>query len=539
MKKKVFHLPQDSISDIVGCVNENKNQTLTKEELLRGELLVEETYLRLAKGMNTPDLSATVTVKKRFGDINLEISARGEAVNPLMSLSEWIEDESDLFSANLLKANRHLLGYSRRNGENVVFIKLHEGGGQQIFRMVVSMVLGVVFGFIMRTMVPTEAFLWIEENLASFVTTVFMHALTMMVPPLIFSAIVSGITNMSETADLGRIGARLLGQSTVLMFCTAVLSVGLGYLFFGEDLSHLAVLFKGGGNAAGGFSMKEMFFNIVPENLVDPFRGGNLMQVLFLSIFFGIVLNRMGEKAHLARELIDFINNFCLSIMGIVTRMIPLVVFFSIAGLVFHTDISVLLALGKVIFGQIISVPICFGVYAVFIAVYGKLSPMPFLRKMAAFSLLPFAVCSSNGILPQTLKFVTKKLGVAGSMASFSLPLGIPLHKVGSCFVVILPAMMMARVCNTPMDGEFFLSLIFFTLLILLTVPTVPGADVIAMSSVFAAVGLPVGAVTFFLCVNPVVDMFCTVDNVACNVCSSVLLARKEGSLDEGVYRSM
>jgi Na+/H+-dicarboxylate symporters len=285
--------------------------------------------------------------------------------------------------------------------------------------------------------------------------------------------------------------------------------------------------------------MKEMFFNIVPENLVDPFRGGNLMQVLFLSIFFGIVLNRMGEKAHLARELIDFINNFCLSIMGIVTRMIPLVVFFSIAGLVFHTDISVLLALGKVIFGQIISVPICFGVYAVFIAVYGKLSPMPFLRKMAAFSLLPFAVCSSNGILPQTLKFVTKKLGVAGSMASFSLPLGIPLHQVGSCFVVILPAMMMARVCNTPMDGEFFLSLIFSTLLILLTVPSVPGADVIAMNSVFAAVGLPVGAVTFFLCVNPVVDMFCTVDNVACNVCSSVLLARKEGSLDEGVYRSM
>lgn len=54
-----------------------------------------------------------------------------------------------------------------------------------------------------------------------------------------------------------------------------------------------------------------------------------------------------------------------------------------------------------------------------------------------------------------------------------------------------------------------------------------------------AAVGLPVGAVTFFLCVNPVVDMFCTVDNVACNVCSSVLLARKEGSLDEDVYRSM
>ena len=136
MKKRVFHLPQDSISDIIGCVNENKEQILMKEEILRGELLLEETYLRLAKGMNNPALSATVTVKKRFGDINLEISARGEATNPIMSLFEWIEDESDLFSANLLKANRHLLGYSRRNGENIVSIKIRESGGQQIFRMV-------------------------------------------------------------------------------------------------------------------------------------------------------------------------------------------------------------------------------------------------------------------------------------------------------------------------------------------------------------------------------------------------------------------
>jgi Na+/H+-dicarboxylate symporter len=315
--------------------------------------------------MNNPALSATVTVKKRFGDVNLEISARGEAANPIMSLSEWIEDESDLFSANLLKANRHLLGYSRRNGENIVSIKIRESGGQQIFRMVAAIVLGVSFGFIMRTMAPAEAFLWIESNLGSFVTTVFMHALLMMVPPLVFSAIVSGITNMSETADLGKIGARLIGQSMVIMFFTTVLSVGLGYLLFGEDLSHLAVLFKGGGSAAGSFSLKEMLLSIVPENLVDPFRGGNLMQILFLSIFFGIVLNSMGEKARLARELIGFMNSFCLNVMNIVIRVIPLVIFFSMSGLVFHTDISAFLALGKIVLGNAVSLPLCFGLFAV------------------------------------------------------------------------------------------------------------------------------------------------------------------------------
>ena len=84
MKKQVFHLPQDSISDIIGCVNEKNEQILTKEEILRKEQLLEETYLRLAKGMNDPALTPPVTVKKRFGDVNLEISARGEAANPLI-----------------------------------------------------------------------------------------------------------------------------------------------------------------------------------------------------------------------------------------------------------------------------------------------------------------------------------------------------------------------------------------------------------------------------------------------------------------------
>lgn len=170
MKKIVFHLPQDRISDIVASANAAKRNSLTKEEIFRAELLLEETYLRLSKGMNAPNLSAVVTIKKRFGDISLEISARGEAANPIISQTEWIEDEADLASAIILKTHRHLLGYSRWNGENVVSIKIHEGGGKQILRMVAAMVLGVAFGLVMRMMVPAEVFLWIEANLSSLVT---------------------------------------------------------------------------------------------------------------------------------------------------------------------------------------------------------------------------------------------------------------------------------------------------------------------------------------------------------------------------------
>lgn len=132
MKKRIFHLPQDDIESIVASLNAEKPGTLTAEEIQRAEMLLEETYLRLAKGMNNPELPASVKVKKRFGDIRLELSARGEAANPIMSLTEWIEDAADLYSANVLKSHRHLLGYSRRNGENVISIKIHEGGGREM-----------------------------------------------------------------------------------------------------------------------------------------------------------------------------------------------------------------------------------------------------------------------------------------------------------------------------------------------------------------------------------------------------------------------
>ena len=87
MIKKVFHLPEDSAGDVMDEVG-RLGRKVTGEERLRGEMVLEETYLRLAKGMGNPELQADVTIRKRFGENSVEVVARGEAMTPLRSLTE-------------------------------------------------------------------------------------------------------------------------------------------------------------------------------------------------------------------------------------------------------------------------------------------------------------------------------------------------------------------------------------------------------------------------------------------------------------------
>ena len=439
---------------------------------------------------------------------------------------------------NVLKANRDRMGYARRNGANVVSIKIHEGGEKAIYWTLFGLVLGLCCGAMMKAALPAETLLWVEGNIAEPVADMFMHALTMMVAPVIFFAIIAGITNMSETADVGKMGVRMVAQSVGFVMASAIMSVGLGLLLFPDEMTSFASVFEGGGAeaAVGGFSIKNMIVDIIPSNLVDPFKGENLMQVLFLALFFGVVVNRLGEKAHIAKELIEFMNSFCMCVMGMLVRFVPLIVFFSMMKTAFHTGPEVVVVLAKVIFGNYINMPLEFCLFAAVLAFFGKLSPSVYLRKMVAFAPVPFALSSSNAALPQTLEFVKERLGMSPNFASFALPVGGQLHQAGACAYLMMPAMMMARVFDKSFTVEFLLCLLVYVFIFAYMMPPVPGAGLICMGSVFSAIGVPPETVMFFLCIEPICDMANTAVNVACNVASSLLVAKRFNMWDENIY---
>lgn len=539
MEKVVFHLLEDSPSDVMEEIV-RMNPKVTADEKMRGALILEETYQMLKKGMNNPDLSVTVKLKKRFGDIIVELVAKGEAVNPITSLTEWVDDEADLFSVNILKANRDRMGYTRRNGSNVVSIQIHDDGKKAIYFTIAAMILGIVLGGVFKTVLPAETLLWLEHNVTSPIETMFMNSMIMMAPPVIFFSIINGITHMSETADIGKIGARMIGQSVILVMLVAFLSVFVGQVFFSNELTYLADLFarNSGDTLPTEFSLIRMIVDIVPPNLVEPFKGQNMLQVLFLALFFGVVVNKLGEKARIAQEIIEFMDGFCLAVMGILIKVVPGVVLLTMMGMMFRTDISTLLVMGKLVLVACLLVILSLFVFAVIIALYGKLSPSIFLKNAFAFAPIPLALRSSNAALPQTLHLATQKFGVSPSLASFALPVGTQLHMAGACITLALPALMTARVFDHSFTFDYLLYFSLYVFIFAYTMPPIPGGIIVSLSALFIAIGVPPAAVAVFLCVEPFLDMGNTVTNVICNVASSVLLAKKFDMLDEKIYNA-
>ncbi|MBP3690644.1 MAG: cation:dicarboxylase symporter family transporter, partial [Schwartzia sp.] len=143
---------------------------------------------------------------------------------------------------------------------------------------------------------------------------------------------------------------------------------------------------------------------------------------------------------------------------------------------------------------------------------------------------------SSNGCLPDTLTFCSKKLGMEKKVAMFSVPVGIQFNMMGSGSYVVMLAILLRLTVGLTVDAEFLLSFFFAVLLLAFTFPSVPGATILVMASVFGMAGVPASAVTLFIGIDPLIDGFRTVANVAGNIVSSLLLARTEGKVDEKIY---
>ncbi len=120
--------------------------------------------------------------------------------------------------------------------------------------------------------------------------------------------------------------------------------------------------------------------------------------------------------------------------------------------------------------------------------------------------------------------------------AMFAVPVGIQFNMLGSGSYVVMLAVLLRLTVGLPVDAEFLLSFFFAVLLMAFTFPSVPGATILVMASIFGVAGVPAAAVTLFIGIDPLVDGIRTASNAAGNIVSAFLLARLEGKVEEAVY---
>ena len=353
MSLKKCEISRSRLSEtMVWLEKELSAMKVSQKEIMRAELLLEETFLRLAEFSAQPEsFVGQVRLRKWFGDISLYFSTRGEAFNPLEELDDIPSDEDNednLYNRAILKACREDMSYSRRNGENIVTIRVHSFSGKFALYTVASMVFGCLLGSMLELFLADETCLWLEMNLFTPIESMFMHALMMMLAPMIFFSVMSGLVNMSNATEIGRLGSKLVAVSIAKLAASIAIAIGFGiWLGAVPELAGMIEAITASNTAT--VSVIKLIVGIIPENIVSPFFSGNLLQVLFLSCFFGFFLVKSGERAAAVKGSIEFLNNFINDVIKSIMLFIPVAVTASMAKMMLHTEPSMLLVFGKVI----------------------------------------------------------------------------------------------------------------------------------------------------------------------------------------------
>ena len=528
MSLETFSQAMDWIAE---CLSGEKAKP---REIYVMQLLAEEIFQRCVKhAEDSAAFSMRLSWKKHFHRVSLVLKAKGEAYNPLMVLEEDAEDE--LIGYAILEAHKKKLKYTRRRWtrENAITIRLRDPGYQEVRRILYGLALGALTGTLLYFFAAPEFKNWLENIIIEPIQSIFISALMMAIAPMIFFSVISGISSMSYSTNLGRIGWRVVIWSLIKLGFFVAAGMLAGYLLGGMPELLATLTIDEGAGPAAGLTIHSLITGIVPGNVISPFANNNIMQTLFLACFCGVVLNRMGEQLDWAREGVNFMSSFTMNVVQTVSCLLPFLVGISTVKMVMQMGPVGLLTYGWLILVIALGLPLSFIVSALLVCLVSHWQPLAFLQKTVRFSALPFSSSNSSACLPATLKFCTEKLGMNERIVKFTVPVGMQFNMDGTAYYVSVISMVLACTFSVTIDADFLFSLFCVEFLMAMT-----GVGLLVMPPVLESMGIPGTAVMHFIGIEPIIDMPGTAQNVVGDITSAFLVAQQEGQVDEAVYHS-
>lgn len=533
MTNKTFSMTLENFGEISAQIDAALSETkATKKESLNAQLLLEETFMRLVNIGKAE--SVNVKISQRFGDLTLTLESSGEEYNPLISVTDYDEEDEDYFRTIILKSNAHKMSYTRKENKNLVIIQVHENTNKQLHYTLIGMVTGIIFGVILKVAAPPEFISFFGDTISGTANALFMNALNMMIAPVVFFSIISGITGLTNAADVGRIGGKLIGLYSMTTIIATAIGLTLAHFVFSSGVPQVGIV--EGAASTAEISILATIKNIIPKNLIDPIVERNLLQVIFVAVFFGLTINKLGDKVKLLNNFAQISNTFCLTLLTAVTKFIPLVVFLTMAMVMVNLGADSIILLGKLLACYLIGNFLMVCVYSSIMLILGKISPLPLLKKLPSFVTIPFATSSSNVTMPFTMKFCTEKLGISPKISSFSIPIGATVNMDGTTIFYSTTSIMILKMYGVEIDSTAIFTLMLTIFTISVGTPGIPGGSIVLIAAILGIFGVPAEAVAMIMGISPIEDRINTTTNVVGDVAMTTTLASNENLLDRQIY---
>jgi Na+/H+-dicarboxylate symporter len=397
-------------------------------------------------------------------------------------------------------------------------------------RILAALVLGVIVGTIWGP--GSASIAWVGD--------LFIRLIRMVVVPLVFVTLVSGVVSMGDPSKLGSLGVKTLA---IYMFTTlAAISIGLLVAAVlqpgvGVDLSNAVP-----GQIQEAIPLGERLMNIVPSNPIAALAEGNILAIIFFALLVGVSLLTIGDKGKPVADLMESSSDMMLRITHWVMEVAPFGVFALIAWVSGTQGVTALLDVITLALAVLLSCMIHMVVVhgVLIMRVMLKLSPVMFFRGARDAMLVAFSTSSSSATLPVTMSVAEENLGISPVVASTVLPLGATINMDGTALYVGIVSVFAAQAFGVNLSFADYALIAGSTTLVSIGTAAVPGASLFLMAAVMETIGLSPGQIAvvvgFILPFDRPLDMLRTSVNIGGDLSVSMAVANWEDEFDRKIF---
>jgi aerobic C4-dicarboxylate transport protein len=391
----------------------------------------------------------------------------------------------------------------------------------------VQVLVGILLGVILGVAAPTTAAAMKPLGDG------FVKLIKMLIAPIIFATITVGIARMGAMRDVGRIGIRTLVYFEIVS--TVALVIGLIVVNILQPGRGLHVDPTAGAPAAAAgapTTTVDFLLNIIPTTVLDGFVRGDILQVLVVSLLFGIALLSQGERAHVLVSAIDQLSHVLFVIVGMIMRLAPIGAFGAMAFTVGRYGIASLLSLGKLMAGVYITCLLFILIVLGIIVRFAGLSLIRLLRYIAEEILIVLGTSSSESALPR-LMLKLEQLGCSKPVVGLVVPTGYSFNLDGTSIYMTMAAVFVAQASGLHLSLREQLSILAILLLTSKGAAGVTGSGFITLAATLSAVpSIPPGGLALLVGVDRFMSEARAITNLIGNAVATVVIARWDGALD-------
>ncbi|RQS70836.1 C4-dicarboxylate transporter DctA [Burkholderia sp. Bp8963] len=396
-------------------------------------------------------------------------------------------------------------------------------------RVVVALILGVALG---------AFFPHFAESLRP-LGDGFLKLIKMVIGPIVFCVVVSGMANAGDLKKVGRVGLKAvvyfevmttlaLGIGLVLAWLTRP-GVGMNIDLHSLDAASLSSYAKNAESLkdTAGYLMK-----IIPDTAIDAFAKGDILQILVFAVLFGSALSLLGDKAQRVNSLIEELSHVFFRVIGFIIKLAPLGVLGAVAFTTGKYGVASLKQLGYLVAVFYLS---CFVFVTVVLGIVMRLagfSVFKLIRYLREELSIVLGTASSDAVLPQVMRKL-EYMGVKDSTVGLVIPTGYSFNLDGFSIYLTLAVLFIAQATNTPLSTHDLIVVLLVSLVTSKGAHGIPGSAIVILAATLSAIpAIPVLGLVLILPVDWFVGIARALTNLIGNCVATVVVAVWENDID-------